>query len=146
MDLALVSRSRKSSGATSRNRPAYVSQDYQWDELHDIFVMLWPGMALADLMAVMEEDYGFRATKDQYKKKFNDWYKKGLLPPKKRRRGEEALEKQSGELEDAHTPKGAILELQHSLPTPTLTPTQDKTMPLTEPGRYSSSLELLQSC
>jgi hypothetical protein len=48
--------------ATSSSKLAYVTQTYQWDELHDIFVMLWPGLALAELMALMEEDYGFRAT------------------------------------------------------------------------------------
>ncbi|KAJ4384636.1 hypothetical protein N0V86_000236 [Didymella sp. IMI 355093] len=48
--------------------------------------MLWPGMSLRELMNTMEVYYGFRATEDQYKKKFKDWYKKGLLPPKKRQR------------------------------------------------------------
>jgi hypothetical protein len=47
--------------AKSDIRCAYVSASYQWDELHDILVMLWPGMGLSRLMEVMEEDYGFRA-------------------------------------------------------------------------------------
>jgi hypothetical protein len=41
---------------------AYVSASHQWDELHDILIMLWPGMGLTQLMQVMQEDYGFRAT------------------------------------------------------------------------------------
>ncbi|KAH7064301.1 hypothetical protein BKA63DRAFT_608579, partial [Paraphoma chrysanthemicola] len=59
--------------AKTSSKRAYVSDDSQWVELHDVFVMLWPGMALAELAKVMEEDYGFRATQDQYKKKFQHW-------------------------------------------------------------------------
>lgn len=47
---------------TSVGRPEYVAEKSDWDRLHHIFVILWPGLCLVELMRVMEEDYNFRAT------------------------------------------------------------------------------------
>lgn len=48
--------------ALSVNRTPYVSSGEQWDEKYDVLVMLWRGMTLSELQAVMENSYGFRAT------------------------------------------------------------------------------------
>lgn len=48
--------------ALSVNRTPYVSSGEQWDEKYDVLVMLWRGMTLSELQAVMEISYGFRAT------------------------------------------------------------------------------------
>ncbi|KAL1610508.1 hypothetical protein SLS60_002177 [Paraconiothyrium brasiliense] len=108
-------------------RPEYVSASSEWDRLRHILVMLWPGLTLAALMKVMEEDYGFRATKDQYKKKFNEWYKKGMLPPKKRKTDDRTLkdgERVDG-LEDGNTAGGKAVQNEHRLPTAVSTPGHD---------------------
>lgn len=72
--------------ALSVNKTPFVSSGEQWDEKYDILVMLWRGMTLSELRTVMEKSYGFRATENQYKRKFNEWYSKGMLPRKKRRK------------------------------------------------------------
>ncbi|KAH6637424.1 hypothetical protein C7974DRAFT_141102 [Boeremia exigua] len=73
-----------STGTVLRRR-GYVSQSSQWEELLPIFNILWPQMTRPRLMEEMEDCYGFRATKDQYKKKFDEWYERGVLPRKNRK-------------------------------------------------------------
>ena len=48
--------------ALSVNRTPFVSSGGQWDDMHDVLVMLWRGMTLSELRNVMENLYGFRAT------------------------------------------------------------------------------------
>ncbi|KAF2032063.1 hypothetical protein EK21DRAFT_87446 [Setomelanomma holmii] len=110
-----------SNAEATSSKSEYVSEHGQWDELHEIFVILWPGMALAELMVVMDEDYGFRATVDQYKKKFKYWYKRGLLPQKKRRKAQILHDPAPKELEDDEK-QYAIVDTDHKLPTPAPTP------------------------
>ncbi|KAF2249176.1 hypothetical protein BU26DRAFT_313495 [Trematosphaeria pertusa] len=75
--------------ARARSNVQYVSRSEHWNEFLDVFSMLWDGdrrMTLNQLKSTMEEVYGFWATIDQHKKKFKEWYKKGVLKPKYRKR------------------------------------------------------------
>ncbi|KAJ4301798.1 hypothetical protein N0V90_003892 [Kalmusia sp. IMI 367209] len=127
----------------STERPKYVSQGHRWDELHDIFTILWPGLSLIALMKVMEEDYGFRATKDQYKKKFREWYKRDMLPPKKRRKGDGASssEEKPNELENMDTTNGAVVDADHRLPTPPSPPDHEETMAVIKEGALFANVD-----
>lgn len=64
-----------------------------------------------------------KSRKDQYKKKFGEWYNKGMLPAKKRRKIAWALENGEGvnELKDDGTSEDAVVEVEHRITTPVST-------------------------
>lgn len=62
MALALLSEKAKQLQDAMKEKPAFVSKAQEWDRMHPNMAMLWPGMNMSQLMATMEEVYGFRAT------------------------------------------------------------------------------------
>ncbi|KAF2117959.1 hypothetical protein BDV96DRAFT_644294 [Lophiotrema nucula] len=139
MEQALVSRDSNNIVAASNNRPAFVSESLQWDRHLTVIKWLWSDLPLPKLMTVMEEDYGFRATEDQYKKKFNDWYDQGKLHRKNRRRGERSQRVKPQHLENGNILRDIVVESHHNLPTPSPTPENDENMALVGPVNKSSS-------
>lgn len=46
--------------------PARIKRRSDWVDIDDIIDILWPGMAMAELMETIEAVYGFKATSEMY--------------------------------------------------------------------------------
>lgn len=71
------------SGITNgRDRTPWASPA-DFDKKSELLIALYENLSLVEVMRIMEEDHGFRATECQYKKRFSQWRREGRMSAKR---------------------------------------------------------------